>query len=301
VSITALVLIIIAALAHSTWNLLAKRAADCRHLMWFVCIGASILLLPAAIWVLGDDWPKLGPKAAVFLLATGLLHVLYFEALQRGYRAGDLSVVYPLARGTGPLFSFGGAILVLHERPSVVAFGGALLVVCGILLLSGGARIFNRNNNNSSGGHAGNFSGHSGRAGIFWGTMTGLTIACYTIVDGYSVKVLLLSPILVDFAENLFRTIVFSYRGWRERATLPEEFARCWKEALGIAVLTPMAYILVLFAMRIAPVSHIAPAREMSMMIGAYFGTKLLHEGNAKQRIFASLLIASGVAGLVLG
>jgi drug/metabolite transporter (DMT)-like permease len=120
-------------------------------------------------------------------------------------------------------------------------------------------------------------------------------------VDGYSVKVLLLSPILVDFAENLFRTIVFSYRGWRERAALPKEFARCWKEALGIAVLTPMAYILVLFAMRIAPVSHIAPAREMSMMIGAYFGTKLLHEGNAKQRIFASLLIASGVAGLVLG
>ena len=66
-------------------------------------------------------------------------------------------------------------------------------------------------------------------------------------------------------------------------------------------MLTPLAYILVLYAMRIAPVSHIAPAREMSMMIGAYFGTKLLHEGNAKQRIFGSVLIASGVAGLVLG
>ena len=212
--------------------------------------------------------------------------MFYFEALQRGYRAGDLSVVYPLARGTGPLFSFGGAILVLHERPTVIAIGGALLVVCGILLISDGARIF---------------SGGAGRGGLFWGTMTGLTIAGYTIVDGYSVKVLLLSPILVDFAENLFRTIVFSYRGWRERATLPAEFARCWKEALGIMVLTPLAYILVLYAMRIAPVSHIAPAREMSMMIGAYFGTKLLHEGNAKQRIFASVLIASGVAGLVLG
>jgi drug/metabolite transporter (DMT)-like permease len=286
VSITALVLIIIAAFCHSTWNLLAKRAADCRHLMWFVCIGASILLFPFAIWALRDDWPKIGAKAVVFLLATGLLHVFYFEALQRGYRAGDLSVVYPLARGTGPLFSFCGAILVLHERPTVIAIGGALLVVCGILLISGGARIF---------------SGGAGRAGLFWGAMTGLTIACYTIVDGYSVKVLLLSPILVDYAENVFRAVVFSYRGWRERATIPAEFARCWKEALGIMVLTPLAYILVLYAMRIAPVSHIAPAREMSMMIGAYFGTKLLHEGNAKQRIFASVLIASGVAGLVLG
>jgi len=286
VPITALVLIIIAAFAHSTWNLLAKRAADCRHLMWFVCIGALVLLFPFAIWVLRDDWPKLGAKAVVFLLATGLLHVFYFEALQRGYRVGDLSVVYPLARGTGPLFSFFGAIVVLHERPTALAIGGALLVVCGILLLSGGADIFR---------------GRVGRAGLFWGAMTGLTIACYTVVDGYSVKVLLLSPILVDFAENLFRTVVFSYRGWRERATLPGELARCWKEALGISVLTPLAYILVLFAMRIAPVSRIAPAREISMMIGAYFGTKLLHEGNAKQRIFASVLIAAVVAGLVLG
>lgn len=163
-SITALVLIIIAAVAHSTWNLLAKRAADCRHLMWFVCIGSSILMLPAAIWVLGDDWPKLGLKAAGFLLATGLLHVFYFEALQRGYRAGDLSVVYPLARGTGPLFSFGGAILVLHERPTVIAIGGALLVVCGILLLSGGASFFN-----DSSGHAGNAKGRGNRAGRFGG------------------------------------------------------------------------------------------------------------------------------------
>jgi len=286
VSITALVLIIIAACVHSTWNFLAKRAAECRHLMWFSSTGGAILLFPAAVWVLRDDWPKIGAKAVVMLLTTGVVHVLYIEALQRGYRAGDLSTVYPLARGTGPLFSFCGAIVVLHERPTVIAAGGALLVVGGILLISGGVRIF---------------SDHGGRAGFFWGAMTGLTIACYTVVDGYSVKVLLLSPVLVDYAENLFRTIVFSRRGWRERALLPAELARWWKEALGIALLTPLAYILVLFAMRIAPVSHIAPAREMSMMIGAYLGTKLLHEGHAKQRMWGSVLIASGVAALVLG
>lgn len=285
-STTAFVLIIIAAFAHSTWNLLAKRAADCRHLMWFVCIGGTTFLLPAVIWILRDDWAKIGGRAVVFLLATGVLHVFYFEALQRGYQAGDLSVVYPLARGTGPLFSFCGAILVLHERPSALAFGGALLVVGGIVLISGGVRIL---------------TGGVGRAGIFWGAMTGLTIAGYTIVDGYSVKVLLLSPILVDFSENLFRALVFTYGAWRDRSTLGAELGRCWREALGISVLTPLAYIMVLFAMRIAPVSHVAPAREMSMMIGAFFGTKLLHEGHAKERIAASLLIASGVAGLVLG
>jgi drug/metabolite transporter (DMT)-like permease len=254
--------------------------------MWFASFGGSLLLLPAALWILRQDWPKIGPAACAILLVSGLLHVFYFEALQRGYQAGDLSVVYPLARGTGPLFSFCGAVLVLHERPTAIAVGGALLVVCGIFLISGGTRIF---------------SGGAARAGLFWGTMTGLLIACYTVVDGYAVKVLLLSPILVDFAENFFRSIALAVPGWRHRDSIAAELRSCWKEALGISILTPLGYILVLFAMRIAPVSHIAPAREMSMMIGAYFGTKLLNEGHARQRIFASLLIASGVAGLVLG
>lgn len=286
VPLTAFLLVIIAAFAHSTWNLLAKKAANCRHLMWFVCLGGTIFLLPGVIWVLRDGWSNVGLKALIFLLATGVLHVFYFESLQRGYQVGDLSVVYPLARGTGPLFSFCGAIMVLHEHPSRLAIASALLVICGIVLISGGARIF---------------SGYVGRAGLFWGAMTGIMIAGYTVVDGYSVKVLLLSPILVDFSENLVRAAVFSVRGWRERATVAADFRRYWKESLGIAVLTPLGYILVLYAMRIAPVSHIAPAREMSMMIGAFLGTKLLGEGHLRQRVFASVLIASGVAGLVLG
>jgi drug/metabolite transporter (DMT)-like permease len=139
------------------------------------------------------------------------------------------------------------------------------------------------------------------RAGIFWGALTGVIIACYTIVDGYSVKVLLLSPILVDFTENFFRAAVLTPRAWMDWQTVRAEFRIYWKHALGIAILTPMGYILVLFAMRIAPVSHIAPAREMSMMIGAYFGSKVLDEGHLLRRMIASALIAGGIFGLVLG
>jgi uncharacterized membrane protein len=100
-----------------------------------------VLFLPLAIWALLDSRPQLCGKAAIFLFATGVLHLLYSESLLRGYRVGDLSVVYPLARGTGPLLSFFGAILVLGERPSMVAGAGALLVTSGILVLAGGSSI----------------------------------------------------------------------------------------------------------------------------------------------------------------
>jgi drug/metabolite transporter (DMT)-like permease len=88
---------------------------------------------------------------------------------------------------------------------------------------------------------------------------------------------------------------------WRNRNSLAMEYRKTWKEALAIAVLTPVGYILVLFAMQIAPVSRVAPMREMSMMIGAYFGARFLGEGNTMRRILASAMIAAGVAALAFG
>ena len=87
---------------------------------------------------------------------------------------------------------------------------------------------------------------------------------------------------------------------WRERTSLSAEYRLCWPEALGVAVLTPAGYVLVLFAMRMAPVSHVAPAREMSMMIGTYLGSRFLSEGHFARRMTGSLLIAAGVAARTL-
>ena len=112
---------------------------------------------------------------------------------------------------------------------------------------------------------------------------------------------LLLSPILVEYAGNLFHVTVLSRRAWQERGSLVKGYRECWKEALGVALLSPIAYVLVLFAMRIAPISRVAPAREMSMIIGAYLGTRLLGEGHVARRLIASLLVATGVAALVYG
>lgn len=279
----ALLLIVIAAVGHSVWNFLAKRAAKHKDFIFFASALESALFLPAAAWAIGDSWPRLGWRAATFLLATGFLHLLYTESLLRGYRAGDYSFVYPVARGTGPLLSFIGACVFLGERPSLLAGGGVLLVASGILLLS-------------------RFASESSLSwpALFWGLATGVIIGGYTLVDGYSVKVLLLSPILVEYAGNFVRLILLSGPALRQPEPLAAEWRLCWKEALGVAVLTPAAYILVLLAMRIAPVSHVAPAREMSMMIGAYLGARYLSEPHFAQRLTASALIAAGVAALAV-
>jgi uncharacterized membrane protein len=123
----------------------------------------------------------------------------------------------------------------------------------------------------------------------------------YTLVDGYSVKTLLLSPILVEYAGNFFRLVVLSAGALRRRALLLQEYELCWKEASSIALLTPLGYILVLFAMRLAPISHVAPLREMSMLAGMYLGARFLSEGQLIRRIVGSVLIAGGVAALALG
>ncbi len=285
-SLTAFLLVTVASLAHATWNFLAKRAAHSKHLIWFSSATEALFFAPLAVWVLTRAWSKLGLFSALFLLATGVLHLLYTESLLRGYRAGDLTVVYPLARGTGPLLSFCGAVLLLHERPSLLAGAGAILITVGILLSSGGLAALRHAHNHK---------------GLFWGVATGCMIACYTLVDGYSVKTLLLSPFLVEYAGNLFRTVFLSSGAYRRRASLLPEYAQCWKEASGIAILTPLGYILVLFAMKLAPISHVAPMREMSMLIGMYFGARFLNEGQIVRRIIGSVLIAGGVAALALG
>jgi drug/metabolite transporter (DMT)-like permease len=284
--IKAFLFVVIASSAHATWNFLAKRASHHKRLIWLSSAMEALLFAPAAIWILKSSWFILDRKSVLFLLLTGILHLLYSESLVRGYRVGDLTTVYPLARGSAPLLSFVGAVFFLRERPSLLAMAGAALVSLGILLASGGLSAFRQSAN---------------RAGLFWGIATGCTIAAYTLVDGYSVKTLLLSPFLVEYAGNLFRGVVLSGGALRQRGSLWTECLQCWKEALGIATLTPIAYILVLFAMRLAPVSRVAPVREMSMMLGMYFGARYLSEGHVVRRVIGSALIVGGVAALALG
>ncbi|MES2644164.1 MAG: EamA family transporter [Myxococcota bacterium] len=284
--LSALLLVLVAACTHATWNLLAKRAAASERFVWMYSCLAVGIWAPVVVGVLVVTRPVFDGVHIGALVGTAVLHAAYSIALQRAYRAGDLSLVYPLVRGVGPLLSFVGALVLLGEAPSLVAAAGALAVVGGVFLLAGGTAVFR---------------GGADRRGIREAVLAGVFVASYTLWDGWSVKVLALSPIFIDYAGNAFRVALLSPDTWRHRAGLRVEIARYWREALGVAILGPAGYILVLYAMQLAPVSHVAPAREVSLLIGAWLGARLLKEGDGARRLVASALVVMGVVALAVG
>ena len=280
----ALCLVLLAALTHACWNISAKYAAESRHFVWLFSAGSVIVYGPIVIGVVLVEQPQFGPQHWLALAATSVLHLLYSITLQRGYRHSDLSVVYPIARGTGPLLSFIGAVLLLGESATLQSVLGLLLIVSGILLVAG-------------------LIGHHERApgvGVFYGLLTGVFIAAYTLNDGWAVKDLMISPFVIDLTGNLFRTLVLAPRAWRDRAQVAIEAKVYRRPIIIVSVLGPLGYILVLFAMRLAPVSHVAPARELSTLVGAWFGSRLLRESSGPWRIAGAALIVAGVISLAL-
>jgi drug/metabolite transporter (DMT)-like permease len=278
----ALIAVLLAAVTHSTWNLYAKKAAGSRHFVWLYSVGSIVLYLPIIGWLMVYERPHLGTIEYLALTATAVLHTGYSVALQAGYRTSDLSLVYPIARGSGPLLSFVGATMLLGERPTVLAGLGLVLIVAGILLVAGLTREPHR----------------APKAGIFFGLLTGLFIAGYTVNDGWSVKSLALSPFIIDFSGNLIRVLVLTPLALRDLPGVAREARVYAKPAAVVGVLGPLGYILVLFAMRIAPISHVAPARELSTLVGTYFGSRLLREKAVPARLAGALCIVVGVVSL---
>ena len=278
----ALIAVLLAAVTHSTWNLYAKKAAGSRHFVWLYSVGSIVLYLPIIAWIMVYERPHLGTIECLALTATAVLHTGYSLVLQAGYRTSDLSLVYPIARGSGPLLSFVGATILLGERPTVLAGLGLVLIVAGILLVAGLTREPHR----------------APKAGIFFGLLTGLFIAGYTVNDGWSVKSLALSPFIIDFSGNLIRVVVLTPLALRDLPGVAREARVYAKPAAVVGVLGPLGYILVLFAMRIAPISHVAPARELSTLVGTYFGSRLLREKAVPARLAGAVCIVVGVVSL---
>ena len=135
-------------------------------------------------------------------------------------------------------------------------------------------------------------------AGLRWGVGTGLLIALYTVIDGYAVKVMLISPILVDYVGNALRIPFMLPNALRDRAGFVPDFKLQWKAALVLAAISPLAYVLVLYAVQMAPLSHVAPAREVSMLFAALLGGRLRGETDRGARLLGAACIAAGVVML---
>ncbi|MFM7427961.1 MAG: DMT family transporter [Elainella sp.] len=286
-SVLALVLVLLSAVAHATWNLLAKRTQGGAAFLWLFAALSSLIYAPiaAVVWLRSA---QLQPQSGWLMAGSGVLHVLYFLLLQRGYRTGDLSVVYPLARGTGPLLSTAVAVLALGERPTGLALLGAVLVGLGAFLLTGGS---SQNPANSA----------QSQQAIVYGLLTGALIAAYTLWDKQAVSLFSVPPLLMDYGCNLWRVLLLTPLALSRWPDVKQNWQTYRREVLGIACLSPLSYILVLTALSFTPVSYVAPTREISILLGVFFGTRLLAEGQMTRRLGAAVVMVLGVMMLILG
>ena len=287
-SLTALALVIVAALLHAAWNILAKQTGGNRH---FVLMGATIMVVlwaPAAAWVGLGELARWGWLQWGFVAASGFVHLMYFSVLLKGYRVSDLTVVYPVARGTGPLISSMLAVLVFGESLGVHGVLGVLGVCGGVFVIAGGPALLRTAHDPAQRARV--------HAGIAWGAATGVLIAAYTVMDGYAVKRLAVGPILLDYFGNLIRLPFMLPSAFRDREGVRDAWRRYWVHGIVLAAISPLAYMLVLYAIRIAPVSHVAPAREVSMLFAALIGGRLLGERERGTRVAGALLMGLGVA-----
>lgn len=289
---TALALVLCAALLHALWNLAAKKAGGNHHFVLACALAVSLLWAPLA---LGLGWSELrqwSSAAWIAVLASAIMHLLYFNALLAGYRASDLSVVYPVARGSAPAISALAAILLLNERPGWAGAIGLIAVVSGIVLIAAGPELWRRSDDVQARARR--------RLGLAWGALTGLLIASYTVIDGYAVKILFLSPLLLDWVSNVIRVPFAMPAVWRDRSGFLPALRQQWPYVLVIAIFAPLGYILVLYAMQLAPLSRVAPARELSMLVAALLAGQLMKEGDRASRLLGAACLACGVIALTL-
>lgn len=279
-------IVLVAAIAHAAWNLASKyKHGDTVLFVAAYTSASAVLCLPLAIAaaLTGEQsitWPLVA--AAV---VSALLHLAYSLTLQAGYDRADLGIVYPTARGTGPLLTMIIAVLVLTERPSPLAIAGAVAVLMGILVVTGN--------------HIRTRSGHAFR-GVTWGTATGTTIAAYTLWDAYAIGHLHLAPISYYTGTLLAQSLLLVPSIARRRKGLAHTLRVDRTPLLAVAILSPLAYVLVLTAMQTAPVSLIAPLREASIIIGSLLAWRLFHEGHIVRRLIGSVIVLAGIVAISL-
>jgi drug/metabolite transporter (DMT)-like permease len=287
VTTLALILVLVSAILHATWNLLAKRAINKEVFLWWVLVSSSVLLMPLFVFLIWN-YPILYP-GWWFILGTVVLHVFYFAFLGRSYTHADLSLVYPIARGTGPaLVPIIGALL-LKEVIAPLAIIGIISVVLGIFaiywwgsfqeMLRAPLKIFRE-------------------PGARYALLTGLIIAIYSIWD--KVGVTYVNPFLYMYFLVLGSALVLTPYIWRYHGikVVRIEIKRHIRSIIISGLLMFLAYGLILLALQFSRVSYISPTREVGIVIGVVFGTLLLREPFSKGRAIGSCLIVSGL-GLV--
>jgi len=282
----ALALVVGAAVLHSAWNALAKRGHDPLAFLWCSVSLATLLLLPFAQAELRASGI---PAAALpYVAATVLLHAVYFYALGSSYRTGEFFVAYPIARGLGVALVPVLALLLFDERLSALGSAGVSLVVLGIIGLQ-----FSPTAWRAAAARRGAFG-----PGTRWALLTGLTIAAYSLVDKGGVGRLHPVPYIVLMGLGSILLLVPAVLS--RRHALRREWAVNWRSILAASTMNLTAYLLVLFAFRLAKTGYVVAGRELSIVFSAMIGSFWFGEGSLGPRLAGAAVILAGVICVAL-
>ncbi|MBW2488294.1 MAG: EamA family transporter [Deltaproteobacteria bacterium] len=280
---TALALVLAAAFMHAFWNYLAKKSRHKIAFIWWIILLAVIFYFPMFWYYFAEA--QISALGWTCMLATGFLHTFYFFFVGSSYERGDLSVVYPLARGFGPFWVPILAVVFLRERLSLSGIAGIGLVVAGIYVI-----------------HLKSFSVKTvfepfraiRRPGSIWALLTGCTIAAYSLVDKVGIQSVH-PPVYIYFIFFIPLLLLTPYVCIKKQVPLKEEWQVNKKPIMVVGFLVVFTYLLVLFAMQTSNVSYVVAARELSIVFSALFGTFWLGEDHRQPRLIGAALIAAGV------
>ncbi len=287
-----------AAFLHVAWNVLLKTAGDPLRAAGIGMVAGAALIVPASIvgwWITGR--PAIPAEAIGLGAVSGVLEAVYFALLAAAYNRGDLSVVYPIARGTAPLLAVAVGIGILGERLGAAGIAGVVALLAGLLTLQRPWRFLRR--------------GPTGRApdpAVGFALATGVMIASYSAVDRVGARLVepwLYAALIWFFgAIFLWAWILVSRRGRQVSLGADEVPFDARRAAVG-GFGTLGAYLLILAAFSVAPLTAVAPLRESAIVLASGWGTLRLGEGAGRhrevvRRIGASALVVVGAILLAI-
>ena len=276
---TALLLILLSAVVHAVVNVLTKRAADKYAMRLLIGVFSAVLVTPALFFV-----PLPAGRAVWLLLGTALVHAVYELLLVKSYESAAFSAVYPVARGTGPLFTALGAIFILREHAPLTELLGIAMVCGGVIAIGISHRA----------------SAGAGK-GLAYALGTGLTIGCYTLIDATGVRSVgePLTYVLWFFVAH-GACVLATAPGIRGRAVVIEA-RRQWKLGIVLGVLSITTYGSAMLAYRFGATAQLAALRETSVLFGTALAMSFLGEPMTWRRWVAAGVIAGGAIMLQMG
>jgi drug/metabolite transporter (DMT)-like permease len=284
----ALSIVLASAFLHAGWNYLLKKSERKIVFIWWFLLMSMIIYLPVFLFYFPRT--SIPVEGWLCIVATGLIHGIYFWCIGGAYQRGDLSLVYPLARGSGPLFVPILAVILLREEVSPLGMMGIALIIGGIYCVH--LRSF------TSAAFLEPFRALRGGASR-WALFTGLAIASYSLVDKVGVG-LVFPPVYIYLMLLITWLMISPWVLIRERRWLKTEWQRRKGSIVVVGFLSGFTYLMILFALRMSKVSYVAAVREVSIVLSAYFGIVWLREKHGRQKLIGAIFITLGVVAIGL-